>query len=101
MTFGTIFTKPQSIMAKEIITIEDLYQFKKELIQEIKKVVSLSEDKPEKQYLRSSEVRKLLSVSNGTLQNLRNSGLPYSKVNGTIFYRYHDIIDILEKNTVK
>lgn len=84
-------------MAVEIITKDDLNQFKKELIQEL-----LAELKPtipanQDRFLKSGEVRKLLQISAGTLQNLRNNGtLPFKKLSGTIYYQYSDVIKILD-----
>lgn len=66
-------------MAATIITTDDLQEFKAELIAEIKQI--LSNDEPAKQWLRSSELRKMLKISPGTLQNLRVNGtLPYTKI---------------------
>ena len=51
-----------------------------------------------KEFLRSSDVRKELNISDGTLQRLRISGaLPAQKVNGTWFYKYEDVIKMLGK----
>ncbi len=53
---------------------------------------------PQKQWLRSTEVRKMFGISHGTLQNLRiRNVLPYQKVGGIIFYKYADIVSLLEK----
>ena len=39
----------------------------------------------------------MLGISHGTLQNLRiKNVLPYQKVGGLIFYKYDDIIKLLE-----
>lgn len=86
-------------MQVNILTKEDLNQFKTELIQEIKQLLS-SSDKPvsnKPRWLRSSEVRKLMNISSGTLQNLRINGvLPYRKVGGIIFYAMEDIQKMME-----
>jgi hypothetical protein len=51
----------------------------------------------ERKILRSSDVRKLLNISDGTLQRLRITySLPAQKVNGTWFYKYEDVIKMLE-----
>lgn len=55
-------------MQIEILTREELLKFKTELIQEIKQAIK-SEDVQPKQWLRSFEVRDLLKISSGTLQN--------------------------------
>ncbi|RQO69768.1 DNA-binding protein [Pedobacter sp. KBW06] len=82
-------------MQIEILTREELLKFKTELIQEIKQAIK-SEDVQPKQWLRSSEVRDLLKISSGTLQNLRIKGiLRYEKVGGIFYYAYSDIVQLL------
>lgn len=85
-------------MAATIITADDLKEFKMELLQDIREM--LSEDNTQtKQWLRSSELRKLLKISPGTLQNLRVNGtLSYTKIGGVIYYDYQDILRMLEDN---
>lgn len=79
--------------------MEDLQAFKRELIEEIKKVLAEQGPKPAKRWLKSNEVRKMLLISPGTLQNLRVNGtLPFTKIGGVIFYEYEDIRKMLEKN---
>lgn len=80
-----------------IITKADLLQFKTELLSEIKAIVK--PDLPEtKTWLKSAEVRKQLSVSPGTLQNLRINGtLNFTKVGGTFYYRSSDINRLMEE----
>jgi len=82
-------------MQIEIFTEEELLKFKSELIREIKLAIK-SDDGQTKQWLRSSEVRKLLKISSGTLQNLRIKGfLPYEKVGGIFYYAYADIVQLM------
>ncbi|POY36418.1 DNA-binding protein [Solitalea longa] len=86
-------------MAVEILTKEDLNHFKSELLTEIKSL--LKQNQLSKKWLKSPEVRKLLNISPGTLQNFRINGtLPYTKVNGIIFYNYEDIVKILEQKKI-
>lgn len=86
-------------MATEIITIEDLHVFRKELIVEIKQLLKEHNGHPAKKWLKSYEVRKMLGISPGTLQNLRINGtLPYTKIGGVIYYDYADIQNMLSAN---
>jgi len=74
-------------MTVEIITKEDLQTFKMELLEDIKKILDASGKLECKKWLRSPEVRKLLGISSGTLQNLRINGtLSYSKIGSIIYY---------------
>jgi len=84
-------------MAVSIITKEDLQEFKNELLEEIKALFNIKASE-QKLWLRSSEVKELLKISSGTLQNLRISGtLRYSKVGGTLYYNYQDIEKMLNQ----
>ncbi len=85
-------------MQVELITREDLKTFKNELLNEIKQIVK-SPQGQSKQWLKSSEVRKLLNISPGTLQNLRINGtLRYTKIGGMMYYKLEDINKLLEGN---
>ncbi len=78
-------------MAVNIITKEDLQEFKEELLEEIKKLFSFKSTE-QKLWLRSAEVKELLKISSGTLQNLRINGtLSYTRIGGTLYYNYKDI----------
>lgn len=89
-------------MATTILTTEDLQEFKIELLQEIKSLLKeLKESNPERKWLKSSEVRKLLGISPGTIQNMRINGtLPYSKMGGVILYDHEEILKILKSNRI-
>ena len=85
-------------MAANIITIEDLTQFRHQLLEDIKNIFHTKPAK-QKQWLKSSEVRKLLKISPGTLQNLRINGtLSYTKIGSIIYYNYDGIETLLDKN---
>ena len=83
-------------MAMEILTKEDLYNFKEELLIEMKAILT-AQPYTNKKWLRSSEVRKMLNISPGTLQNMRINGtLPYTKIGGVMYYSYEAITKMLE-----
>lgn len=85
-------------MQVEMITREDLQSFKAELLQELKQFLSTATTNKQKAWLRGHEVRKLLKVSAGTLQNLRVNGqLHPSKIGGSFYYDYREIESLLEK----
>lgn len=71
---------------------EDLQQFKVELLRDIKKLLANAPAPLPRPWLKSHEVQKMLKISPGTLQHLRDSGqLKFSKVGGIIFYDLEDI----------
>jgi len=85
-------------MNVELITKEDLKQFKSELLQEIKAIMQPVQGESKK-WLKSNEVRKMLSISPGTLQNLRINGtLRFTKIGGMLYYKLEDIHKVLEGN---
>ncbi|MBR6775107.1 MAG: helix-turn-helix domain-containing protein [Bacteroidales bacterium] len=54
---------------------------------------------PLEDWLDSNEVKKLLKISERTLQTLRSNGtLAYSKLNGKLYYRRQDLQDLLSHN---
>lgn len=86
-------------MPANMITIEDLTLFKTDLLEEIRKLVLQRQTQPARKWLKSHEVRRLLTISPGTLQHLRVSGLlPFTKIGAVIFYDYEDIQKMLESH---
>lgn len=85
-------------MAVNILTKEDLQQFKSELLTDIKALLQEAPNKPKK-WLKSYEVRELLGISPGTLQNMQeNEILIGSKIGGLMFFDYDDIMALMVKN---
>ncbi|HMX00916.1 MAG TPA: helix-turn-helix domain-containing protein [Cyclobacteriaceae bacterium] len=83
----------------QLITVGDLEIFKTSLIQEIKNLLTNATGTTAKKWLKSSEVRKLLGISSGTLQNLRvNGSLNFTKLGGIIFYDCDEIQKLLRDN---
>jgi hypothetical protein len=86
-------------MSLELITKQDLHQFKAELLLEIKALAAAKGES--KKWLKTNEVKKLLRISPGTLQTLRINGtLLYSRIGNTIYYDADHIAGLLEKNKV-
>ena len=78
-----------------------ILSFKIELLKEFRQILAVHHGQPSKKWLKSYEVRKLLGISPGTLQNLRINGtLPYTKIGGMMFYDYEDIKKMLKENQV-
>jgi hypothetical protein len=84
-------------MAAQIITIDDLQEFKQELLGEIEKLLRKQVPQRNKKWIKSKQVRELLDISPGTLQNLRLNGtLPFSKVGGVILYDEEEIHNMID-----
>ena len=86
-------------MSAEVITKEDLQVFRFQLLDDIKRMLAAGQQKEEKpEWLKSGEVRKLLHVSPGTLQNLRISGkLQPVKINGSWYYNLAEIQKLFQQ----
>lgn len=83
-------------MNVELITKEDLKNLKTEMLNEIRQLIRPGQAENRK-WLKSADVRKLLNVSPGTLQNLRINGtLQHTKIGGMIYYKMEDITNLLE-----
>ena len=86
-------------MIVDIVTKEDLQIFRIQLTKDIKELfTSQRAENKLSPWLRSKEVRRLLNISAGTLQNLRVSGkLTSSKVGNLHYYKQEDIEKLLNK----
>lgn len=92
----SIFDRPR-IYREQLLTIDDLADFKRQLLFEIKNMIKELVGQPTKKWLKTHEVRKLLNISGGTIQTLRNNGtLPYKKIGHIIYYDIADIQRMLE-----
>ncbi len=88
-------------MGAEILTTDDLREFKTELLKELKDIIKVIAQQPKKRWLKSPQVKELMGISAGTLANLRVNGtLPFSKVGGIILYDYDEIIKLISDNKV-
>ena len=84
------------LLNHQVVTKRDLLNFGNVLLHEIQSGKSAAEQPA--QWLKSSEVRKLLKISPGTLQNLRINGtLNFNRIGGTIYYKYDDLKKLMEK----
>ena len=83
-------------MNVELVTKEDLKELENNLLNAIKLINKPGQGEVKK-WLKSVEVRKLLNISPGTLQNMRINGtLHYTKIGGIMYYKLEDINKILE-----
>ncbi len=87
-------------MAIEVFTREDLNEFRSLLLNDLKQLIQ-PQSQQIKQWLKSNEVRKMLNISPGTLQNLRINGtISYTKIGGILYYSSSDLEKLLEANKV-
>lgn len=84
-------------MQIELITKKDLEIFRLQLLADLQELLKHNL-KNQKQWLKSSEVRAMLKISSGTLQNLRiNRKVNPTRVGGSFYYRLDEIEMLLER----
>jgi len=95
--------KPKSILDRpriyreQLLTVDDLFEFKIQLLYEIKCMLKEYVGQPNKKWLKSHEVRKILKISAGTLHSLRANGtLPSTKIGNIVFYDIEEIQRVLQ-----
>lgn len=77
-------------MEIDILTRKDFEALKVEILETIK--AYMQHPKTEREWLRSKEVRTMLNISYGTLQNLRiKKVLNPTKIEGVYYYRLSEI----------
>lgn len=87
-------------MPIEIITKEEFEAFQNQVFSRLQELKELVEGKgaTQKQWLKSKDVMKMLNISAGKLQMLRDNGtIPYKSLEGTMFYSLKDIEKMLTK----
>lgn len=81
----------------EIVTLDKFNDFENRIFKELQELRDSSYSN-EDRWLKSNDVKELLGISHGKLQDLRDRGLiPFTKLGGVIFY---DRIEI-EKTLLK
>jgi predicted site-specific integrase-resolvase len=96
-TLFALLILKSNCMAIEVITKEDLNEFRHELLKDISSIINGTTQKQQK-WLKTNEVRELLQISHGTLQSLRLKGdLTFSKVGGTYYYANEDIEKLMNR----
>lgn len=89
-------------MPTSLITTDDLREFKMELLEEIRELLTKRSGRTMKKWLKSTDVMEMLKISPGTLQNLRINGtIPYTKIGGLIYYDASEIERVMEENRVR
>ena len=87
--------------SEKIFEEKDFIGQMEQVLKNIKEIVSTQSGMKTKRWMKSPEVRELLSISPGTLQTLRINGtLPFSKIGGLIYYDYSEIVKVFEENKI-
>lgn len=84
----------------EIVTLEKFNDFENRIFKELEGLKQNSTT--ESRWLKSNDVKELLGISHGKLQDLRDRGLiPFTKLGGVIFYDRNEIEKMLLKGMNK
>lgn len=79
------------------LTLREFEKLKTELISEISRLVGAAAKFKSRKWLKSYEVKELLGISSGKLQNLRLNGtLPFTKIGGVLLYDQDDIEKMMQ-----
>ena len=88
-----------TINKNQLVTIGDLEEFKLEIITAINHLSNGANAGKPKKWLKSAELRKLIGVSPGKLQAIRDAGLlSFTKIGGNIYYDQDDVYKLFEEN---
>ena len=94
---ATTASRQSSFYRDQLLTVQDLFDFKQQLITEIKELLKHQPIKSEKQWLKAFEIKKMLRLSSGKLQYLRDKGvIPYKKLGGVTYYDQEQIQQLME-----
>lgn len=102
MQNGKTFTGQPPVYRDQLLTIQDLVDFKQQLLSEIKDLLQQSPPRSEKQWLKAFEIKKMLRLSSGKLQYLRDKGvIPFKKLGGVTYYDLEKIQELMETPVFK
>jgi len=91
--------RKQNFYKDQLLTVQDLIEFKEQLILDIKKLLKENSGQPAHKWLKAFEVKKLLRVSESKLQYLRDKGvIPFKKLGGVTYYDYDEIQEIMKSD---
>lgn len=80
----------------QLITVQDLIDFKQQLIVDIKNLLKEQSGHPGHQWLKAFEIKKMLRLSESKLQYLRDKGLiPYRKLGKITYYNLEEIQSLM------
>ena len=85
----------------QLITVQDLIDFKQQLIGDIKKLLKEQSGHPGHQWLKAFEIKKMLRLSESKLQYLRDKGvIPFKKLGGVTYYNLEEIENLMHSGTL-
>ncbi|MBS1915572.1 MAG: helix-turn-helix domain-containing protein [Bacteroidetes bacterium] len=84
-------------MNVDFVTKDDLEKFRMQLLEDLQRLIHFPKAKSSAEWIKSSEVRKLLKISPNTLVSLRATGkLHPVKLGGILYYRRNEIDEMFQ-----
>lgn len=84
------------VLRDQLITVQDLVDFKQQLIGDIKKLLREQGGQSGQQWLKAFEIKKMLRLSESKLQKLRDKGIiPFKKLGGVTYYNVEEIQSLM------
>ncbi|NNU34409.1 helix-turn-helix domain-containing protein [Mucilaginibacter sp. S1162] len=95
------FDKSGKVFRDQLITVGDLMVFKDQLVADIRSILKDQVSNTRKKWLKAMEVRKMLNISHGKLQSLRDNGkIPFTKLGKVTYYDADKIDGLMETATI-
>jgi hypothetical protein len=92
----------QKAVPPRLLTFDDLEEFRVKLMMDIKRMLEGHLNKTAKRWVKSCEVRKMLGISAGTLQTLRDNGkMPFTRIGRLIYYDVAEIDNLLGSHNME
>lgn len=92
-------SRKPGLYKEQLLTVQDLIEFKEQLILDIKKLLKENSGEPSHKWLKAFEVKKLLRLSESKLQYLRDKGvIPYKKLGGVTYYDFDEIQEMMKSD---
>lgn len=87
----------KNLTRDQLVTLGDLADVKEQLLTELKDILKGHGFHQSKKWLKSLEVRKMLNISAGKLQYLRDRGeIPFTKLGGITYYDVDKITTMMD-----
>jgi hypothetical protein len=95
------FDKHGKVFRDQLITVGDLLEFKDLLLSELKSILKDQVGGKSKKWLKALEVRKVLNISHGKLQRLRDNGkIPFTMLGKVTYYDADKIEELMQSPMV-
>lgn len=89
----------ESIRRDQLLTVQDLFDFKNQLLSDICALLKTQPASAGHRWLKSIEIRKMLQISAGKLQYLRDKKvIPFTKLGGVTYYDVVEIEKLMQSN---